>query len=198
MTAGSDVVGAASSRDGGSIESPQLDDGRGRRDEPFRDPGRRLIEVLGTPGHEHQQGPTGKPPGEVVERFQGGAVGPRQVIDPQAARHGAGGQRGQAVGDGRHEPGVGAGAVGAGPIRSSARIDGRQQASQLGPDARILEPLQGARCRRWPSAAARRSVRTRCLAHRRRPAPRGPCRLPRGSARRPLRRAWSCRSPARR
>ena len=84
---------------------------------------------------------------QVVEGFQGRAIGPLQVIEPDAARHGARGQRRQAVGDGGHQPSVSARAVGAGRARATAWRDGRQQAGQFRTDARVTEALHGARVR---------------------------------------------------
>ena len=133
--------------DRGTIEPAQFDDdGRRHREAPDDGIGH-LVELLRTPGQQHEDRAPGEARRQVVEGFQGRAVGPLQVIEPDAARHGARGQRRQAVRDGGHQPSVGARAVGAGRARATAWGDGRQQAGQFRTDARVTETLHGARVR---------------------------------------------------
>ncbi len=73
-----------------------------------------------------------EPSQQECQRFAGRGVEPLGIVDPEEARDRSVEQRRQPVGDGRDQPGVGAGSTRSRPP-SRARIDGRKQAGQFSP-----------------------------------------------------------------
>ena len=146
MTSGSVVVGSGQLGDRGTIEPAQLhDDGRRRREAPDDGIGQ-LVEVLRTPGQQHEDRAAREARRQVVERFEGRAIGP--LAGHRARCSPAPGRRSAPSGRPRWRPR--AERARPGRRRGSRRgrppgRDGGQQAGQLRTDARVTETLHGAR-----------------------------------------------------